>query len=167
MNELIPLGDITAKIRLIRAHHVILDQDIATLYGVETRVLVQAVQRNITRFPGDFMFQLSNPEMECLRSQIVISKRGGRRYLPYAFTEQGIAMLSSVLHSERAIQVNIALMRVFVLMRKSIGESRHLLAKIEAMEHKYDSQFGIVFEAIKRLIRMPAPPDNHFGFRKE
>src|ERR1700722_2980624 len=113
---LIPVGDAERSILLIRGQKVILDSDLARLYGVATRVLVQAVKRNIRRFPDDFMFQLTREEDETLRSQTVISKkgRGGRRYLPYAFTEQGVAMLSSVLHSDRAIEVNIAIMRAFV-----------------------------------------------------
>src|SRR6516225_7039874 len=127
-----------------------LDRDLAELYGVETRSLVQAVKRNIQRFPNDFMFQLTSEEDKALRSQIVISKkgRGGRRYSPYAFTEQGVAMLSSVLNSERAIEVNIAIMCTFVKLREILAAHKDLARKLEDLEKKYDSQFRSVFEAI-------------------
>jgi len=148
---------ISNMIYIIRGHKVMLDADLATLYGVKTKILTQAVKRNIRRFPDDFMFQLTNEEEECLRSQIVTSKpgRGGRRYLPYAFTEQGVAMLSSVLNSERAIQVNIAIMRTFTKLRQMIETHKDLRLKIEEMEKKYDKQFRIVFTALKELLEKP------------
>jgi len=142
-----------------------LDKDLAQLYGVETRVLNQAVKRNIARFPQDFMFQLTKQEAESLVSQSVIpsiKSLGG--YLPYAFTEQGVAMLSSVLNSERAIHVNIQIMRAFVQFKRMLSTNRDLRRKIEAMEKKYDRQFAIVFEAIKRLLE-PAKPTRAIGFR--
>ena len=167
MKGIIPIERITSKIFLIRKHQVLLDQDLAKLYGVETRQLVQAVKRNIQRFPDDFMFQLSKDEFNILRSQIVISSWGGRRYPPYAFTEQGVAMLSSVLQSERAVNVNIAIMRAFVQLRKLSYNYADLLKKIETMEKKYDKQFRVVFKAIKQLIEIPKRPKGKFGFHKK
>jgi len=125
-----------------------LDHDLAHLYGVDTRILNQAVKRNRERFPEDFMFQLSSKETKNLRSQIVTSRWGGRRYLPYAFTEQGVAMLSSVLKSKRAIQVNIAIMRTFVRLRQILATHKELARKLEELEQKYDAQFKEVFEVI-------------------
>jgi hypothetical protein len=150
----------------IRGEKVMLDSDLATLYGVEARALNQAVARNRKRFPADFMFQLTPREYESLRSQIVTSRkgRGGRRYRPNAFTEQGVAMLSSVLRSTRAVEVNIAIMRTFVQLRKLMDANRDLARKIEALERKYDERFAIVFEAIKQLIAPPAPPKKQIGF---
>lgn len=152
---LIPDERIMQLIRLIRGQKVILDADLARLYEVETRVLVQAVKRNIKRFPGDFMFQLSKEEFSHLRSQSVTSNWGGRRYLPYAFTEQGVAMLSSVLHSDRAITVNIAIMRAFVQLREIISSNAKLARKFEQLEQKYDTKFKVVFEAIRELMKPP------------
>ena len=146
---------IASKILEIRGKKVMLDSDLAMLYGVETKVLIQAVQRNISRFPEDFMFQLKKQEFENLRPQFVTSSWGGRRYLPYVFTEQGVAMLSSVLNSERAILVNIQIMRVFVTLRRAALTYVGLRRKIEAMEKKYDGQFKIVFEALKKLLEPP------------
>lgn len=142
----------------LRDEKVILDFQIAMLYGVETRALMQAVKRNIDRFPDDFMFQLTEKEEEYLRSQNVISnikKRCGRRYLPYAFTEQGIAMLSSVLRSSRAVKVNIEIMRAFVKIHKMFESNKDLRLELEKLEQKYDSQFKIVFEAIRKLMQPP------------
>jgi hypothetical protein len=143
---------------VIRGHKVMLDSDLAELYGVETRILVRNMKRNIERFPAHFMFQLTSEENERLRSQIGISKsgRGGRRYLPYAFTEQGVAMLSSVLHSKQAIQVNIAIMGTFVRLRQLLSSHAELARNLNALEKKYDDQFKVVFEAI-RLLMAPAP----------
>jgi hypothetical protein len=154
MADIVPIERITNKIYLMRGMKVMLDRDLAELYDVETRTLVQAIKRNKQRFPPDFMFQLSKDEFDSLRSQIVISKgRGGRRYPPYAFTEQGVAMLSSVLNSDRAIQVNILIMRAFFTqLRKMLSTHEDLKRKIESMEKKYDQQFQIVFEAIKQLL---------------
>jgi hypothetical protein len=160
---------IEQRIYVIRGDKVMLDSDLAELYEVDTRSLVQAVKRNSARFPTDFMFQLTTEEHESLRSQIVISNagRGGRRYPPYAFTEQGIAMLSSVLNSERAIQVNIAIMRAFVKLREMISSDEDLAKKLTALEKKYDAQFQAVFTAIKRLMQPPAKKDRRIGFRTD
>src|SRR2546427_12823744 len=135
-----------------------LDADLAVLYGVPTRVLVQAVKRNLARFPNDFMFQLRGDEARRLRSQIVISNvgRGGRRYPPYAFTEQGVAMLSSVLHSSRAVQVNIEIMRAFVRLRQLLIGNAELARKLEELEKKTDERSKIVFDAIRQMMTPPA-----------
>ena len=132
-----------------------LDSDLAKLYGVKTKVLIQAVKRNIIRFPGDFMYQLTKQEVANLRSQFVTSRWGGKRYLPYVFTQEGVAMLSSVLNSPKAIQVNIHIMRAFVKLRSMILNNEDLRKKIEEMERKYDKQFSLVFEAIKQLLEPP------------
>ena len=158
--HIVLLTNVESRIFLIRGEKVMLDVDLAGLYEVETRALVQAVKRNITRFPGDFMFQLTQEEFDGLRSQFVTSKperRGGRRYLPYAFTEQGVAMLSSVLRSERAILVNIEIMRAFVRLRQMLASNAELARKLEALETKYDAQFKVVFDAIRELMTPPEP----------
>ena len=164
MNKLIPLEIIENKIYLIRGKKVMLDKDLANLYAVKTKVLLQTMKRNIDRFPHDFMFQLNKKEAGILRSQIVTSSWGGRRYLPFAFTEQGVAMLSSILRSKRAIQVNIQIMRTFVKLRRMVSSHRRILKKIEAMESKYDKQFRIVFDAIKALIEQPYEKSKKIGF---
>lgn len=164
MSNLIPLEAIERRIFFIRNEKVMLDRDPAELYGVETKVFKQAVRRNIERFPGDFMFVLTNQEVKDLRSQIVTSSWGGTRYPPMAFTEQGVAMLSSVLKSERAIEVNIAVMRAFVQMRRMVATHEDLKRKIEEMEAKYDEQFGIVFEAIRQLLEEDEKPKRRIGF---
>ncbi|OGR89080.1 MAG: DNA-binding protein [Elusimicrobia bacterium RIFCSPLOWO2_01_FULL_59_12] len=133
-----------------------LDSHLADLYGVKTKVLLQAVKRNLDRFPEDFMFKISPHEAENLRSQIVTSSWGGRRYMPYAFTEQGVAMLSSVLRSRRAIQVNVAIMRAFVKLRELLATHKDLARKLAELERKYDTQFKVVFDAIRQLME-PAP----------
>jgi len=143
-----------------------LDADLAELYEVETKVLNQAVKRNSDRFPEDFMFQLNEEEFENLRSQSVTSSWGGRRYAPYAFTEQGIAMLSSVLSSDRAVQVNIAIMRAFVKMRKMIASYEELSEKLNQLEQKYDEKFKVVFDAIRRLMN-PADEAGKIGFARK
>ena len=168
----------------MRGEKVMFDTDLAMLYGVEVRSLNQAVARNRKRFPADFAFQLTDDELAALRSQLVISKsptsqassrlrsqivtsktgRGGRRYLPYAFTEQGVAMLSSVLRSARAVEVNIAIMRTFVQLRRLMDSNRDLARKIESLEKKYDEQFSAVFAAIKELITQPPSPRKSIGF---
>ncbi|MCC7203100.1 MAG: ORF6N domain-containing protein [Nitrospirae bacterium] len=154
------------KIFMIRGKRVMLDKDLAALYGVETKVLNQAVKRNINRFPDDFMFQLSWDEAsELSRSQFVTLKKGKNvKYLPYAFTENGVAMLSSVLSSERAITVNIQIMRTFTRLREMIATHKDLQKKIEEMEKKYDHQFKIVFDAIKQLLSPPEPKKKRIGF---
>jgi len=142
---------------LVRGQKIMLSTHLAELYGVESRILVQAVKRNIDRFPEDFMFQLSDGEFENLKSQFVISSWGGmRRAKPYAFTEQGVAMLSSVLRSKRAVQVNIEIMRSFVKLREILATHKDLDRKLTELERKYDDQFKVVFEAIRQLM---APPD--------
>ena len=165
---IIPLETIEQRIFIIRGHKVMLSIDLAELYGVETRVLVQAVKRNRDRFPEDFIFQLNDKEFENLKSQIVISSWGGlRRANPYAFTEQGVAMLSSVLRSERAVKVNIAIMRAFVKLRELMATHKELARKIEEMEKKYDAQFKVVFDAIRELMTPPPKPGRKIGFRRE
>ncbi len=164
MEEKMESYTILNKIHVIRGQKIMLDRDLADLYEVETRVLNQAVSRNITRFPADFMFQLDDSEFKNLKSQIVISNRGGTRKLPYAFTEQGVAMLSTVLKSERAIQVNIQIMRAFTRLRQMISSHQELRKKIEAMEEKYDGQFRIIFEAIKELLDIKSKPRKRIGF---
>lgn len=156
--SLIPVGRIVQSILVIRDHKVMLDTDPAELYQVETRVLVQAIKRNIDRFPKDFMFQLTKQEFDNLRSQFVTSSWGGRRYPPYAFTEQGVAMLSSVLRNQRAIHVNIEIMRAFVQLRRMLTTNAELARKLAAMEKKYDAaQFKVVFDAIRKLMTPPEP----------
>ena len=155
-------------ILLIRGHRVMLDTDLAILYGVPTKRLNEQVRRNKKRFPSDFMFQLTAEEVERLRSQIATLKPGRgqhRKYSPYAFTEQGVAMLSSVLHSERAIQVNIAIMRAFVQLREMIGSNKTLARRLNELEKKYDSQFRVVFEAIRDLMTEPEPKVKRIGFK--
>jgi len=155
---IVPMERISQSILLIRGHKVMLSTDLAELYGVEPRVLVQAVKRNIERFPEDFMFQLNDQEFENLKSQIVTSSWGGlRRAAPYAFTEQGVAMLSSVLHSGRAIHVNIEIMRAFVRLRQMLASNVELARKLAALERKYDAQFKVVFDAIRELMTPPEP----------
>lgn len=162
--DLIPAERIASKIYLIRGSKVMLDRDLAELYGVETRTLKQAVKRNLKRFPDDFMFILTNQEVTNLTSQIVISSWGGRRHPPMAFTEQGVAMLSSVLTSERAIFVNIQIMRAFTQLRRMLATHEDLREKIEEMEEKYDEQFQIVFEALKQLLDTDNTPKKKIGF---
>lgn len=153
MNPIIPAEHIATAIHWIRKQKVILDRDLASLYGVETRTLKQAVRRNIERFPDDFMFSLTNDEIETMVSQSVIpSKKVFGGAAPMAFTEQGVAMLSSVLRSPEAVQVNIAIMRTFVELRNLMDSNLELARKIDSMEDKYDEQFLIVFDAIKQLL---------------
>jgi|SRR3989338_628555 len=168
MKALIPVETIENKILLIRGQKVMLSTHLAELYEVETRALNQAVKRNINRFPEDFMFQLNDSEAEQLVSQNVIPHKkyfGGS--LPYAFTEQGVAMLSSVLNSERAINVNIAIMRAFVKLREMLATHKDLARKLNKMEKKYDSQFKVVFDAIRQLMTPPEPKRKRIGFIQE
>ena len=159
-SSIVPMERIERAILLIRGQKVMLDRDLAELYGVEPRVLNQAVKRHATRFPGDFMFQLTRQEVANLKSQSVTSSSGwgGRRTLPYAFTEQGVAMLSSVLNSDQAIKVNIAIMRAFVQLREMLASHADLARKLEELEAHYDEQFKIVFDAIRQLMTPPEPP---------
>ncbi len=161
--------EIQSRIFWIRDRKIMIDSDLANLYGVSTKGLNQQVRRNIERFPEDFMFQLTSEETKELRSQIVTSKanqgHGGRRYLPLAFTEQGIAMLSGVLRSKRAIQVNVAIMRAFVQSRRWMATHENLLRRLEELEEKYDDQFKLVFEAIRHIMKPEEPPtDRRIGF---
>ena len=167
MNSIVPVELIEKKIYLVRGQKVMLGSDLAELYEVETRALVQAVKRNIGRFPPDFMFQLNNQEVTSLRSQIVISKsgKGGRRYIPYVFTEQGVAMLSSVLNNERAILVNIAIMRAFVKLRDMISSHKDMAKRLDELEEKYDAQFKVVFDAIRQLMTPPETGKKKIEFR--
>jgi phage regulator Rha-like protein len=165
--NLIPVEIIERKIYLIRSHKVMLDSDLAKLYGVPIKRLNEQVRRNLKRFPVDFMFQLTKDEADSLRSQIASLKNGRgehRKYLPYAFTENGVAMLSSVLNSERAIDVNIQIMRTFTKLREMLLTHKDLQKKIEELERKYDTQFKVVFDAIRQLMAPPEPKKRKIGF---
>jgi len=165
---LIPVERIERSILLMRGQKVMLSTDLAELYQVEPRALVQAVKRNIARFPQDFMFQLTEEEYSNLKSQFVISSWGGvRRARPYAFTEQGVAMLSSILRSSRAIQVNIEIMRAFVRLRRMLASHADLARKLDALERKYDAQFKVVFDAIRELMKPPESKKRPIGFLVE
>ena len=165
---LLPAERIERSILAIRGHKVLLDADLAELYGVETRVLNQAVKRNLARFPADFMFQLTKAELEDWRSQFVTSNPDAKmslRRAPYAFTEQGVAMLSSVLHSKRAVAVNIEIMRTFVRLREMLASNAELARRLDDLEKKYDGQFRVVFDAIRQLMTPPpASPKRSIGF---
>ncbi len=163
--SLIPKERIARAILVVRGPKVLLDADLAALYQVTTAALVRAVMRNRRRFPEDFMFQLVAEELDNLKCQIGISSWGGRRSLPYAFTEQGVAMLSSVLRSERAVDVNVEIMRAFVDLRKVIESTVGLSRKLDALERKYDGQFKTVFEAIRQLMTPPNRPRRKIGFK--
>jgi len=173
MKALISIETIERKIYLIRSQKVMLDSDLAELYGVKTFNLNKAVKRNIDRFPQDFMFHLTKEEADSLRFQIGMSKsegRGGRRYLPYTFTEQGVAMLSSVLRSERAIHVNIAIMRVFVKLREFLSthkELAHKLAELERKIERHDEEIKAIFDAIRQLMTPPQKAKRKIGFMRE
>jgi len=163
--QILPLETIERRILLIRGQKVMIDADLAELYQVTTGNLNLAVRRNRTRFPEDFMFQLTKEEFENLRLQIAISRWGGRRYPPYAFTEHGVAMLSSVLQSQRAVQMNILIIRAFVKLREMLATHKDLALKLEAMERKYDAQFKVVFQILNELMkREPPPPSRQIGF---
>ena len=167
-STLIPQEYVESKILFIRDKKVMLDRDLALLYGVETKVFNQAVKRNIGRFPEDFMFQLSKDEYDSLRSQFVTSKSGGRRYLPYAFTEHGILMLSSTLNSKKAIQVNVQIMRTFIKLREMMLSYKDLQKKIEAMEKrhaKHDEHFQLIFKTIKEMLNPPVKKKPKIGFK--
>ena len=162
---LIQIEKIESRIYFIRGKKVMLDSDLAELYGVETRILKQAVKRNKNRFPGDFMFQLTKEERdEVITNRDNLKKLKFYPFMPHAFTEQGVAMLSTVLNSERAINVNIQIMRTFTKLREMIESNKDLKSKIEEMEKKYDKQFQIVFEAIKQLVEPIERPKRKIGF---
>jgi hypothetical protein len=175
MSERISLEQIETAIVMVRGHRVLLDLDLAAMYGVELRTLIQSVRRNIERFPADFMFRLTRDEDRVgssktlvpsdSRPQSVTSRSwGGRRYLPYAFTEQGVAMLSSVLRSPRAVKVNVEIMRAFVRLRRLLQSNAELAAKLTELEKRYDGQFKIVFDAIRELMTPPETPRRPIGF---
>ena len=164
--SIVPVEGISKKILILRDEKVLLDRDLAELYGVETRVLNQAVMRNIERFPADFMFRITRQELTNLMSQFVTSRWGGVRKLPLAFTEQGVAMLSSVLRSKRAVMVNIEIMRTFVKLRKIMSSHTELAKKLDNLEKKYDQQFKVVFQAIRQLMTSPPSKTRQIGFRK-
>lgn len=161
---------VAQRIHTVRGHKVMLDADLAALYGASTKALIQAVKRNPARFPNDFMFLLTEQEVAGLRSQIVTANapppgRGGRRTVPYAFTEQGVAMLSSVLRSKRAVRANVEIMRAFVRLRDLVGHNRDLAKRLDDLESKYDRQFKVVFDAIRELMTPPQPaPKRRIGF---
>jgi len=152
MKSLIPQEIIENKILLIRGKKIMLDMDLARLYGIETKTFNRAVKRNLERFPEEFMFQLNQSETKNLRYQIGTSSWGGRRYLPYAFTEYGVAMLSSVLNSKKAIQVNIQIIKTFVRLRELIVSNKELRQKIEELEKKNEKKFKVIFDVIRRLL---------------
>jgi hypothetical protein len=165
-NAIVPTALISQKIFFVRGTRVMLDADLARLYAVATKNLNKAVKRNASRFPSDFMFQLSPKELHSLGFQSGTSKagRGGRRYAPYAFTEQGVAMLSSVLRGSRAVHVNVAIMRTFVRLREMLTTHEELRRKIDAMEKRYDARFQAVFETIRRMLETPIPAKKAIGF---
>lgn len=173
--ELVTAPIIEKQIFVARGRQVMLDEDLADLYGVETKRLIQQVKRNLKRFPGDFMFQLKRSEAEALRSQIATSNdggRGGRRYAPYVFTEQGVAMLSGVLRSDRAIAVNIEIMRAFVELRRATSSYAALQERLEELEQEvagrldqHDAHLNQIFKALNQLISPPQPPKRPIGFR--
>src|SRR5262245_1957494 len=162
---LISLGRIERSILLIRGEKVMLDSDLAELYGVATKRLNEQVPRNVNRFPPDFIFQLTRKESKNLRSQIATSSSyGGRRYLPYAFTEHGALMLANILNSERAAQTSVLVVRTFIRLRQMLASNAELARKVEALEKRYDGQFKVVFDAIRRLMSPPEPKRREIGF---
>lgn len=165
MEAIVPIEMIENKIYLIRGQKVMLDRDLAELYGTEVKQLKRQVRRNLDRFPTDFMFELSKEEYESLRCHFGTLKRGSHsKYLPYAFTEQGVAMLSSILNSKRAVQVNIAIMRAFVKLREMISSNKDLARRLDEFEKKYDAQFKVVFDALRQLMTPPEPGKKKIGF---
>lgn len=175
--ELITDKNITERIYYLRGEKVMLDTDLAEMYGVETKVLNQAIKRNIERFPPDFMFQLTENEWNALRSQFVTSNRGGRRVYPYVFTEQGVAMLSSVLNSPRAIAVNIQIIRVFTRMRQIFYDHKEILVRLEKIEknlmkndahiRKHEEEIQMIFKVLKKLLNPEQPPRKKIGYKRK
>lgn len=162
---LVPVGSIASVIRFLRGQRIILDADLAALYGVETRALNQAVKRNRERFPEAFMFQLTAKEQDALRSQIVMSKgKGGRRFRPFAFTEHGALMAANVLNSARAVSMSVQIVEIFIRMRQILVSYSDLARKLSAMEKKYDVQFKVVFDAIRQLMTPPETKRKAIGF---
>jgi len=164
MKKMIPIDIIVSKIYFIRSVKVMLDRDLAELYDVETKVLKQAVRRNINRFPADFMFELTMDEFKNLRSQIVTSSWGGARYLPMVFTEQGVAMLSSVLKSERAIHVNIQIMRTFTKLREALLDNKDIRRELEGLKQTTEERFQIVFETLDQILAVENKPKKKIGY---
>jgi hypothetical protein len=164
MTTLVPVERIASKIYLIRELKVMLDRDLAELYGVETKVLKQAVRRNIDRFPADFMFELVRDEFDNLRSQIVTSSWGGARYLPMVFSEHGILMLSSILKSERAVQVNIQIMRTFTKLREALIDNKDLRKELEELKQITEERFQVVFETLDQLLTIESKPKKKIGY---
>ena len=164
MNDLIPIENITSLVYLIRGQRVMLDRDIAELYGVETKRLKEQVKRNIERFPEDFMVELSTSEYENLRSHSATSSWGGTRYVPMAFTEHGILMISSVLKNDKAVQVNIQIMRAFMKMRQMIFDNAELRKQIDELKADTDGKFRIVFETLDQLLIIENKPKKKIGF---
>ena len=164
MNQLIEIRDITQRIYTIRGVRVLLDRDLAELYEVETKVLKQAVRRNAKRFPSDFMFELTYQEFKNLRSQIVTSSWGGARYKPMAFTEQGVAMLSGILNSDRAIDVNIQIMRAFVQLRHMVIDHAELKRELEELRSQTEERFQVVFTVLDRLVADDSASNKKIGF---
>lgn len=170
MGTVVPMEVIEGRIYLIRGHKVMLDSDLAELYGVPAKRLNEQVRRNPKRFPPDFMFQLTKEETESLRSHFATLKQGRgqhRKYLPYVFTEQGVSMLSSVLNSDQAIEVNVHIMRAFVKLREMIASHKDLAKRLDDLEKKYDAQFRVVFDAIRELMRPPEKAKKKIGFNRE
>ena len=167
MKSIVAMEVVERKILLIRGQKVILDVDLAELYGVTTKVFNQAVKRNIDRFPKDFMLQLTAEEAFTIRSQFVTASKRNIRYLPYAFTEHGIIMVASILNSQRAIDASVYVVRAFVKLREMISTHKDLARKLGELEKKYDGQFQIVFKAIKQLLSQPEPKEKKIGFIKE
>jgi ORF6N domain len=169
MNPAVPVETIEQKIYLIRGHKVILDQDLAEMYGVEVKRLNEQVRRNFKRFPADFMFELTYQEFMSLKPHFATSSsaHGGRRKAPLVFTEQGVAMLSGILNSDRAIEVNILIMRAFVKLREMIASNKELAGKLAGLEKKYDAQFKVVFDAIRQMMTSPATGKKRIGFQAE
>ena len=170
-SDIVPEETIIRAIYFVRGQKVMIDTNLAKLYQVKTKVLIQAVKRNIDRFPIDFMFQLNDKEHESLRSQIVTSNeekgRGGRRYLPYVFTEHGVSMLSSILNSRRAVQLNIFIIRAFIKLRELLATNKELAHKVEELENnqkKFGEQLTVVYSMIKRMIEEPPKPKHPIGF---
>jgi phage regulator Rha-like protein len=167
MSNIVSVEVIASKILEVRGKKVMLDSDLAKLYGVSTKRLNEQVKRNKKRFPDDFMYQLTSQEVTILRSQFATSRWGGKRYLPYVFTQEGVAMLSSVLNSERAIQVNIMIMRAFTKLREILLTHKDFAIKLEALEKKYadhDEKIQKIFEAIRQLMLPPEEPKRRIGF---
>jgi len=165
ITEAILVSRIESIILFIRGHKVMLDRDLAELYGVTTTHLNRTVHRNLDRFPPDFMFQLTKQEVTILKCHFGTSSWGGTRKLPRVFTEHGVAMLSSVLRSKQAVQVNIAIMRTFARLRQLLASHKDLARKLDEMEEKFDAKFRVVFDAIRELMRVPDPPRRRIGFK--